>query len=30
VLKMRPPMVFERAHADLLLTTLEEALGALP
>jgi 4-aminobutyrate aminotransferase-like enzyme len=30
VLKMRPPMVFEREHADLLLTTLEEALGALP
>ncbi len=29
VLKMRPPMVFEREHADLLLTTLEEALGAL-
>ena len=29
VLKMRPPMVFERQHADLLLTTLDEALGAL-
>jgi 4-aminobutyrate aminotransferase-like enzyme len=29
VLKMRPPMVFEPEHADLLLTTLDEALGAL-
>ena len=29
VLKMRPPMVFGREHADLLLTTLDEALQAL-
>ena len=28
VLKMRPPMVFEREHADLLLTALDEALQA--
>lgn len=29
VLKMRPPMVFEREHADLLLATLDEALSVL-
>lgn len=29
VLKMRPPMVFERDHADLLIGTLDEALGAM-
>lgn len=29
ILKMRPPMVFSREHADLLLTTLDEALRAL-
>lgn len=29
VLKIRPPMVFGREHADLLLTTLGEALRAL-
>jgi 4-aminobutyrate aminotransferase-like enzyme len=29
VLKMRPPLVFSQADADLLLATLEDALGAL-
>lgn len=29
ILKMRPPMVFAREHADLLLTVLDDALGAL-
>ena len=29
ILKMRPPMVFGREHADLLLTNLDEALRAL-
>lgn len=29
VLKMRPPMVFGREHAEQLLHTLDEALGAL-
>jgi 4-aminobutyrate aminotransferase-like enzyme len=26
VLKIRPPLVFAREHADMLLTTLDEAL----
>jgi len=30
VLKIRPPLVFRREHADLLLTTLDDALGSLP
>lgn len=29
ILKMRPPMVFAREHADLLLAVLDDALGAL-
>ena len=29
VLKLRPPMPFSRAHADLLLDTLDHCLGAL-
>ena len=29
VLKIRPPLVFQREHADLLLTTLDEVLIAL-
>lgn len=29
VLKMRPPMVFDTDNADLLLSTLDDALGAL-
>ena len=29
VLKMRPLMVFDRAHADLLIGTLDEALSAM-
>jgi len=29
VLKMRPPMVFAQEHADRLLTTLDDALGAI-
>jgi len=29
VLKLRPPMVFARSHADLLINTLEQALGEL-
>jgi 4-aminobutyrate aminotransferase-like enzyme len=29
VLKIRPPLVFEKAHADLLLGALDEVLGAL-
>ena len=29
VLKIRPPLVFQRDHADLLLETLDHALGAL-
>ena len=29
VLKMRPPMVFGREHADMLIGTLDEALGAM-
>jgi 4-aminobutyrate aminotransferase-like enzyme len=28
VLKIRPPLVFAREHADLLLTTLDEAFSA--
>jgi 4-aminobutyrate aminotransferase-like enzyme len=28
-LKIRPPLVFSKAHADLLVTTLDEVLGAL-
>jgi 4-aminobutyrate aminotransferase-like enzyme len=27
VLKIRPPLVFQREHADLLLQTLDEALA---
>jgi 4-aminobutyrate aminotransferase-like enzyme len=27
VLKVRPPLVFRRAHADLLLGTLDEVLA---
>ena len=29
VLKIRPPLVFQREHADLLLTTLDEVLAAV-
>ena len=29
VLKMRPPMVFSTENADLLLSTLDDSLGAL-
>jgi acetylornithine/succinyldiaminopimelate/putrescine aminotransferase len=29
VLKIRPPLVFRRTHADLLLETLDDVLGAL-
>jgi acetylornithine/succinyldiaminopimelate/putrescine aminotransferase len=29
VLKIRPPLVFQRTHADLLLETLDDVLGAL-
>ena len=29
ILKMRPAMVFARQHADLLLSTLDDALAAL-
>jgi len=29
ILKMRPPMVFAREHADILLSTLDDALKAL-
>ncbi len=29
ILKMRPPMVFAKAHADQLLATLDDALGTL-
>ena len=29
VLKIRPPLVFGRAEADLLVTTLDEALSAI-
>jgi 4-aminobutyrate aminotransferase-like enzyme len=29
-LKIRPPLVFARGHADLLVETLEDALGELP
>ena len=29
VLKIRPPLVFHRDHADLLLETLDDVLGAL-
>jgi 4-aminobutyrate aminotransferase-like enzyme len=28
VLKIRPPLVFQREHADLLLETLDEVLAA--
>ena len=28
VLKIRPPLAFQRAHADLLLTALDEVLPA--
>jgi 4-aminobutyrate aminotransferase-like enzyme len=28
VLKIRPPLVFQRGHADLLLETLNDVLGA--
>ena len=28
VLKIRPPLVFQREHADLLLQTLDEVLAA--
>ncbi len=30
LLKIRPPMIFSREHADLLLDTLEQTLTALP
>jgi 4-aminobutyrate aminotransferase-like enzyme len=30
VLKIRPPLVFRRDHADLLLDTLAEVLAASP
>ena len=29
VLKMRPPLVFQREHADLLVERLDEVLGTL-
>jgi 4-aminobutyrate aminotransferase-like enzyme len=29
VLKIRPPLVFQRGYADLLLETLDAVLGAL-
>ena len=28
VLKVRPPLVFQREHADLLLQTLDDVLGS--
>ena len=28
VLKIRPPLVFQREHADLLLQTLDDVLGS--
>ncbi|MEO1705283.1 MAG: aminotransferase class III-fold pyridoxal phosphate-dependent enzyme, partial [Pseudomonadota bacterium] len=30
ILKLRPPMPFGESHADLLITTLEDALAACP
>jgi 4-aminobutyrate aminotransferase-like enzyme len=30
VLKIRPPLVFGKDHADLLLAALDEVLGVLP
>jgi 4-aminobutyrate aminotransferase-like enzyme len=29
VLKIRPPLVFQREHADLLLQTLDEVLATV-
>ena len=29
ILKMRPPMVFGKEHADILFAALDQALGAI-